>query len=132
MNFVYINRNTVPAVRVIPEYDGTRYNLSIICIEINSRNVTSDTELDGGDESIESDSSSNESRSFLSSKQTVEQRPNAWPPSSLSVPLSDDDDECQVVFECCSQPPLHCSATINPHQLHELSVSFEGGEMLFI
>jgi len=73
-----------------------------ICIEIDSRNAISDTELDGDDENIESDSSSNESASSLS-KQTVDQRPNAWPPSSLSVELSDDDDDCQVVFEHFSQ-----------------------------
>lgn len=75
------------------------------CIEINSGNVISDTELDGDDESIESDSSSNESTSSLS-KQTVEQNPNAWPPSSQSTDLSDDDDDCQVVFEYGSQPPF--------------------------
>lgn len=74
-------------------------------IEINSSNVISDTELDGDDGSIESDSSSNDSASSLS-KQTVEQTPNAWPPGSLCADLSDDDDDCQVVYECCSQPQL--------------------------
>lgn len=74
-----------------------------MCIEINSRSVISGTELDGNDDSVESDSCSNETASSLS-KQTVEQRPNAWPPSSISADLSDDDDDCQVVFECCSQP----------------------------
>eukprot|EP00253_Pinus_taeda_P022636 PITA_22636 len=73
------------------------------CIEINSSNVIFDIELDGDDESIESDTSSNESTSSLS-KQTVEQNPNAWPPGSQSTDLSDDDDDCQVVFEYGSQP----------------------------
>lgn len=84
------------------------------CIEIDSGNVISDTELEGDDESIESDSSSNESTSSLS-KQTVEQKPNAWPPSSQSTDLCGDDDDCQVVFECCSQPPF---TSVRGSQIH--------------
>ena len=67
------------------------------CIEINSGNVISDTELDGDDESIESDSSSNKNTSSLS-KQTVEQNPNAWPPSSQSTDLYEDDEGDKVLL----------------------------------
>ena len=36
-------------------------------------------------------------------KKTVDQRPNVWPPSSLSVDLSNDDEDCHVLFEPFSQ-----------------------------
>ena len=62
----------------------------------------SDTEPDGDDENIESVSSSNESASSLS-KKTGDHKPNAWPPSSLSIEISDDDDDCQAMFEHFSQ-----------------------------